>query len=222
MNIHYIHKLITEGEHQQLDFKFEIADSRKIARTFSAFANTDGGRLLIGVKDNGSISGIRTEEEKFMAEAAAGMYCKPPVPYTVKEWSVERKKVLEIIIGRGGQKPYFALDDEDKWQAYIRLHDKNIVANQVIVRSWQRRSKPEGTYINYGPNERLLLEFLEKNEFITLPKLTRIANISNRRAQNILINFLALDILEAVITEKQVLYRLSPGFGKSEEQQLPK
>jgi predicted HTH transcriptional regulator len=68
----------------------------------------------------------------------------------------------------------------------------------------------------------LLLEFLEKNEFITLPKLTRIANISNRRAQNILINFLALDILEAVISEKQVLYRLSPGFGKSEEQQLPK
>ena len=63
MNIHYIHKLITEGEHQQLDFKFEIADSRKIARTFSAFANTDGGRLLIGVKDNGSISGIRTGRE---------------------------------------------------------------------------------------------------------------------------------------------------------------
>ncbi len=46
----YIHALIAEGEHQQQDFKFEISDARKIAKTLSAFANTDGGRLLIGVK----------------------------------------------------------------------------------------------------------------------------------------------------------------------------
>ena len=50
--IHHIQKLISEGEHQQLYFKFEIADAHKIARSFVAFANTDGGRLLIGVKDN--------------------------------------------------------------------------------------------------------------------------------------------------------------------------
>ena len=37
----YIHALIAEGEHQQQDFKFEISDARKIAKTLSAFANTD-------------------------------------------------------------------------------------------------------------------------------------------------------------------------------------
>ena len=67
----YIHALIAEGEHQQQDFKFEISDARKIAKTLSAFANTDGGRLLIGVKDNGRIAGVRSEEEKYMIEAAA-------------------------------------------------------------------------------------------------------------------------------------------------------
>lgn len=51
--MHPIEALIEQGEHQQLDFKFEVSDSKKIARTLSAFANTDGGRLLIGVKDNG-------------------------------------------------------------------------------------------------------------------------------------------------------------------------
>ena len=55
----YIHALIAEGEHQQQDFKFEISDARKIAKTLSAFSNTDGGRLLIGVKDNGKIAGRR-------------------------------------------------------------------------------------------------------------------------------------------------------------------
>lgn len=212
MKIHYIRKLIAEGEHQRLDFKFEIADSRKIARTFSAFANTDGGKLLIGVKDNGVIAGILTEEEKFMAEAAAGIYCKPAVVYRTKEWNIGGKIVLEIIIEPGVYKPYFAQDNNDKWHAYIRLHDMNIVANKILVRSWKRKRQTEGTYINYGSDEKILLEFLEKNEFITHSKLVRLAGISSRTAEHILINFLALEIIEAVVTEKQVLYRLSTKF----------
>ena len=75
---HPVEEWIAEGEHQRLDFKFEVSDSKKIARTLCAFANTDGGRLLIGVKDNGAVSGIRSEEEYYMIEAAAGMYCRPP------------------------------------------------------------------------------------------------------------------------------------------------
>lgn len=59
----YIHARIAEGEHQQQDFKFEISDARKIAKSLSAFSNTDGGRLLVGVKDNGKIAGVRSEEE---------------------------------------------------------------------------------------------------------------------------------------------------------------
>ena len=52
----YIQKLIAEGEHQKQDFKFAISDIRKIAKSISAFSNTEGGRLLIGVKDNGKMS----------------------------------------------------------------------------------------------------------------------------------------------------------------------
>ncbi|WP_418631273.1 helix-turn-helix domain-containing protein [Waltera sp.] len=35
-------------------------------RSVSAFANTRGGRLLIGVRDDGHISGVKSEEEIFM------------------------------------------------------------------------------------------------------------------------------------------------------------
>ena len=72
----YTH-LIAEGEHQQQDFKFEISDARKIAKTLSAFANTDGGKLLIGVKDNGKIAGVRSDEEQYMIEAAARTLLQP-------------------------------------------------------------------------------------------------------------------------------------------------
>lgn len=75
----YIQKLISEGEHVCQDFKFAISDARKIAKSLSAFANTQGGRLLVGVKDNGKIAGVRSEEEIYMIDAAAQMYCQPPV-----------------------------------------------------------------------------------------------------------------------------------------------
>lgn len=75
----YIQQLVSEGEHCHQDFKFEISDARKIARSLSAFANTEGGRLLVGVKDNGKIAGIRSEEEIYMIEAAATLYCRPAV-----------------------------------------------------------------------------------------------------------------------------------------------
>ncbi len=58
----YLLSLIHEGEHQQQDFKYRVADACKLAKSVSAFANTDGGRLLIGVRDDGHLAGVRSEE----------------------------------------------------------------------------------------------------------------------------------------------------------------
>ena len=91
----YIKNLISQGEHQQLDFKYEISDSKKIARTFSAFANTEGGKILIGVKDNGIITGIRTDEEYYMIDSAC-LFCKPEIKYKAKKWCIEGRWILEI------------------------------------------------------------------------------------------------------------------------------
>ncbi len=73
----YILGLISQGEHVQQDFKYAISDARKIARSISAFANNMGGRLLIGVKDNGAIAGVRNEEDIYVVEQAAQLYCRP-------------------------------------------------------------------------------------------------------------------------------------------------
>jgi len=73
----YLQRLISEGEHQQQDFKYRVSDARKLARSVSAFANTDGGRLLIGVRDDGHMSGVRSEEEIYMMHQAAYRYCRP-------------------------------------------------------------------------------------------------------------------------------------------------
>jgi len=205
---HYISKLIEEGEHQQLDFKFEISDARRIARSLVAFANSDGGRLLIGVKDNGAIAGVRSDEEYYMVEAAAKMYCKPPVNFITKEWTLNSKNVLEIIVPKSPAKPHFAAHKDGKWMVYIRVGDQNLLANRVLLKVWEREKTAKGVYLKFTEKEKILLDFLEKNQSITLSKFIKIAQISRGKAENILVKFLLLKTITIIFTEKQTFYSL--------------
>jgi predicted HTH transcriptional regulator len=203
----YIKKLISQGEHQQLDFKFEISDSRKIARTLVAFANTDGGTLLIGVKDNGNIAGVRSEEEYYMVDAAAKMYCKPRISFEVKKWTVDGKAVLEVIIPKGEECPYFAETEPKKWMAYIRVKDENILANSIHLKVWKRRQQIKGIFLEFSQKEKLLLHYLENNPSITLSKFCKVGMVSRRTAEDILANLIAFDLVEIVFQDQQFIYQ---------------
>lgn len=208
MQTHPIRHLIEQGEHQQLDFKFEIADSLKIARTLVAFANTDGGTLLIGVKDNGVIAGIRSGEEMYMAEAAAKMYCMPEVPVAFKEWEINGKTVLEITVPISPLKPHFVIDKEKKKQAFIRVKDQNFACNSVLLRVWERQKKFKGAYIRYTDAEKILLEYLSEHDDISLPKFCKIATIKRKKAENVLVNFLLTQSIEITFSETGTRYKL--------------
>lgn len=205
----YIHKLISEGEHQQLDFKFEISDSRKIARTIVAFANTDGGRLLIGVKDNGAIAGIRSEEEFYMIDAASTLYTKPVVHFKHRSWLINGKTLLEIIVEKSLQRPHFTKEEDGRCWAYLRFASQNISANSVILKYWQRLQSSDNTFVRFAKAENILLQFLKNNRFITARKFSQIARIKLQRAENILVNFLLLNILYIDIIKERPVFCLS-------------
>jgi len=204
----HINNLIAEGEHQKLDFKFEITDARRIARTLVAFANTDGGRLLIGVKDNGAIAGVRSDEEYYMLEGAANMYCKPPVEFQSKEWTINNKTVLEIIIPKSKLRPHFAAHKDGKWLVYIRVADQNLLANRVLLRVWEQEGKPKGVFLKFTEKEKTLLEYLEKNPTITLSRFCRMVKLPRQKAENILVKFVLLKTVKIIFTDKQTLYSL--------------
>ena len=70
MAIHPLFLKIAGGESEVLDFKKTISSASKIAKTMSAFANHKGGTLLVGVNDNKTIAGVRSEDEKYMLDLA--------------------------------------------------------------------------------------------------------------------------------------------------------
>ena len=204
----YIKNLIRSGEHQQLDFKFEISDSRKIAKTFVAFSNTDGGTLLIGVKDNGKIAGVRSEEEFYMVQAAAGMYCKPEILFESKRWLVEGKTVLEVIIPKGADYPYFAQTEPNKWLAYIRVKDENILATAVHMKVWRNKTHNSGILMEYSGKVKKLMEYLEINKSISISKFCRTAFLPKSAAENILADLIYFGLIEAVYQDNRFVYRL--------------
>ena len=197
---------IAIGENQHQDFKFEISDAKKIARSFSAFANTEGGSLLLGVKDNGSITGVRTGEEVFMAEAAAKMYCQPEVKFSLKEWKVEGKTIIEVIIPEAAKKPIKAVSPNDKWLAYIRVNDQNILANKVMIDVWNAQSIGTETKINYGSTEAALLKYINETGSSTLSAICETCKISKYKAQKLLTDFILLKLIDIVFTEKECYY----------------
>ncbi|MFH1296293.1 MAG: ATP-binding protein [Bacteroidota bacterium] len=207
--LHHILRLISEGEHQLLDFKFEISDANKIARSLAAFANTDGGRLLVGVKDNGTIKGIRSEEEYYMLDAAANLYCKPPVLFHVKQWALSGKTVLEVTIPKSDRMPHFAKDQAGKWIAYIRVKDQNFPVNRVLLRVWELEKLPKGVYIKFTDHEKVLLSYLEAHDSITISKFVRMTGLSRYKAEQILIRFISLHIIGMEFTENRILYKIN-------------
>lgn len=208
----YIKRLIAEGEHQMLDFKFEVSDFRKIARTLVAFSNTDGGRLLIGVKDNGVIAGVRSEEEYFMIEGASRIYCRPEVPFKIREWQVAGKKIVEVIICRGDKQPYKALDNDGKWITYIRQGDQNLLASHILLKVWERQKSAKATTVRFRRAEGALLSYLENNPTITIPQYRRLAGLSVFLAEKILVDFIMLGLLKMEHSETNVKFSLRPGY----------
>lgn len=135
---HYIRRLIEEGEHETQDFKYLISDARKIARSLSAFANHRGGRLLIGVKDNGVIAGVRNEEDIYMIEQAAQLYCRPAVEVRFTAFTVEGGlHVIRAEVDAVEHPPICVDEGGGRLVAYYRVADSNITAPQLMVEAWR-------------------------------------------------------------------------------------
>lgn len=205
----YIHQLVAEGEHTHQDFKFEISDARKIAKSISAFANTGGGRLLVGVKDNGKIAGVRSEEEIYMIEAAANMYCQPQVEIETETYQAEGKTVLKINIEEASTKPIYALDEENKPKAYIRIDDENILATPVHLKVWQNTKKERGAFLTFTEKEQNLLDILKEKGSLTLNQCCKLHKSNRITTCNLLADFIRFGLVSPVFQGHKFYFKLN-------------
>lgn len=195
-----------------LDFKYCISDPQKIARTLSAFSNTAGGKLLIGVRDNGSLAGVRSDEEYYMIDSAARLQCDPEVSIRTRTHTINGKTILEVEVPKSSTIPVRARDEHGKWKAYFRQNDQNFMADKVILQVWRRSGKARGLLLRFEETENLLLNHLRGGSVITVGEFRNLAGINTRRAEKILSDFILCGLIKYEANEKGIFYRLSDNF----------
>lgn len=203
-------KRIRQGEGLKQDFKYAVNDSRKIARTLSAFANTEGGVLLIGVKDDGSIRGIRSEEEIYMVEAAATMFCKPELGFSSILWKIQGKEILELSIEAHPQELVFAPDEKDRWKAYIRFEDSNHWLNDIYIQVKKRQKSDNGINIKMDEHYRKLLELFDKRRILSWKEMLIETGIYRQKLKKILIDLISVELIDFHINKDGIFYKARP------------
>jgi predicted HTH transcriptional regulator len=192
----YLLKLIEEGEHIQLDFKHSIDNMRKIAKTLVAFANTEGGRLLIGVKDNGKIKGCNIEEEKHMIEFAAETYCEPSVEHEFIEHSKEGKYVLEVLIPKKEDDVYLAIDEKGDKKAYTRIKDEVILMPAQLFLSQKTKIVKSDNLFKYTEREHKIIKMIAKAEGVTLKDIAPQLKISRYELNKTLAKLINFNVVK--------------------------
>ncbi|MGF7075955.1 AlbA family DNA-binding domain-containing protein [Mucilaginibacter sp. R-33] len=202
-----VKKLIFEGEGVTVDFKKTITSCEKIARTMVSFANNKGGKLLIGVADDGTIKGVKSEdEEKYMITKAAHLFSRPALEPTFEEVYFDDKLVLVVDTPASELKPHYALAEDGKWWAYVRVKDKSVLASKIVLEVLKRSSNDQGVLIEYSENESTLLGHLEKAGRITIKECSELLKVGRRRAQNVLVDLILSGLIKINTTEKEEYY----------------
>lgn len=95
---------LSAGEGQFVEFKESVSDS--LAREFVAFANSGGGRIFLGVADDRSVRGTKSDNRSLALVQDVARHCDPPVAVHVVPFRCEGHSLLMVDVPEGERKPY--------------------------------------------------------------------------------------------------------------------
>ena len=194
MTLDALKRLASLGEGQHLEFKHRVPRPEKIAREVIALANTGGGKLLLGVEDDGTVLGVRdVQEEAFALADALRSCCDPPVE-GIRVASVpvsRRREALVVDVPNSPDKPHFLVEEQEGRQprrtAFVRARDESIVASREAVRLMRADTSDAGVRFEFGDKERRLMEYLDRFERVTVAEFARMADVPKRSASHTLV-----------------------------------
>jgi predicted HTH transcriptional regulator len=197
--------LISRGESTYLEFKRRVSSPEKIAREMCAFANSKGGILLIGVDDDGTITGVNNHyEESYMLDIAANKLCKPAISYKIDIIAYQHTEVMLIRVAQAEHKPIYVYQNK-KRNAFVREQDESTAASEQVIGLLKNESSSEAITFEFGDNERALFQYLREEGRITIQAYSRLIHETSYRASKILVNLVSAGVL-SLYTQNQIEY----------------
>ncbi len=177
-----------ETESSTLELKRELPKNDQIVKTIIGFSNQSGGKLVIGVADDGTITGIHeTEAASAIEYLNHSIYTAstPPILPNVYTQTVNGKILLIIEVSSGSNKPYFRKQEGLEKGTYIRLGRSTVRATVELIEElkWQTHGKSFDCMSVYQTNEndldpKKIKSFLEKRRDRNSDKITQDTLIS--------------------------------------------
>jgi len=222
MDFKTLRELVRQGEGKQLEFKLKTNHPEKIVREIVAFANSDGGKLLVGIGDDRSIKGLKyVDEDEYILTRAIEKYCSPEIEYTIERISVaDERDVLIFDIPPSKDRPHYVLQESDHKQisvvfsapkkrsslppkptntllkkAYIRIADKSVQASWEVREILRRSREERNIHFRYGDKERKLMQHLDQHKSITVEMFATTANIPRKMASKTLVLLVLANVL---------------------------
>ena len=135
---------IKNGESKTLELKEKLPDNKSIAKTVIAFANTGGGKIIVGINDKLKITGVDANSVYALKDKIASVIfdsCSPDILPEIYTININGKLLLVIEIFRGNLMPYFLKSEEKTDGVYIRVGATNRKASPQIIEELQRHKR---------------------------------------------------------------------------------
>jgi predicted HTH transcriptional regulator len=202
--------LVSKGEGFQLEFKRKAAYPEKIVREMIAFANSAGGILLLGIGDDGTIPGLKHPEDESHVVREALKKCRPALP--VRETFIpigKNRSVIQYEISESRRKPHYYLISSEVKESFVRVEDKSIKASREVREIAKRSQRHKDIRFHYGEYERMLMQYLDQHQTITLKEFTELSGLKRFIASRKLILLVLADVLDITPHEKGDIFSLA-------------
>ena len=205
-----IEELIKNGENSSVEFKSENFHSDSLAKEIVAFANFEGGTILVGVEDDGTISGISSKKVEERIINICRNNVQPSIIPNIMRLDIYGKKIYVVHISKGKFRPY-KVKTSNKF--YIRAGSISIEpTNEELIRLFQ---SSEQLHFEVSALPGTTLEQVDLLKFKIYCNEYRKINVEQSELENMLYNL-------EIVTEKQELTVLGMlFFGKQIERYLP-
>ncbi len=156
----FYHRLLEQPEGKTIEFKRDLSSPKPMMKALVAFANTAGGRLIIGVSDDRKVLGVEdplSQEERLCSMIADSI--APRLVPNIEMITIEDKTLLIAEVFLSSSRPHFVRSEGGETSVYVRLGSTNRQADRELIAELRR--SVEGVAFDEMPMPELSIDDID-------------------------------------------------------------
>ncbi len=214
MDIANIKSLVNKGESINLEFKLKSNHPKRILNELVAFANTKGGKLLIGIDDSKKIVGLDAgDEDIYLLEKLIYDQIYPTLPFKMQKITVSKTKEIVLIeVTEGKLKPYYVNENPEKRNgvAYIRLKDQSIKAGKILRMMMNSKFKDQPNSISIADDIEIIFSLMKSKEKVSFDEIRKAIGKNKRITEVLLLKMLNMGLIGFDLERQDEFYLKEP------------